>query len=685
MLRILLGALLAIRNVFQRLAGRLFNKLRDPKTGKFSGIHPKTISTLAWILFVLFFVVALGSKLLLTNNGTKNGSEIFRKEMTPRLGVNIMPPDDVKVDLNFELNRIGQEASEYSPMREDPQTESIKKPTPSKEELDNILLKINNGEALSGDERARAMDILSDVGNGLSEDQINYAKKLIEKGPSLSNGVDLNQKTESNSFKKSKISPSEEENLRARLMDPNLSPEERAIVERALSGDATPEELATAKRLSSQNISPEERVKIIAASQEKANKNKDSINPSELAMAADSIKKESDRLRTLESELIKAQSSASDVGKKLADGVTLSESDQVKINKIADLQNEISKIKESIRLKKDDLSIRTKTLKDTLYRVESELDGSTPSMFSEEFEEEETLDPAGKSISPEKLNLLRIKRRKMVDVSRAQGPSSIAQKPEDQFKANKDTDKIEQTQPNPREELTSGLNSGDSLVSGAKQMSQKDVFAQMGNGGGTNLSELVVYSNKALKEFQLSPDMKIPAILSSKVLISDKGRPQVVRVVVLSDVYEPSSSRLAIPKGSVAIGTTSGFDSETGIMDMSFDKISVGSGKIVQYSFNVGSADGSFGLKGEVRDNKGKLLLGAFISSFSSGALNWFSQSVTQQFLQSVAPTDALLGAASAGAGESAQRFSDFMTSELMNASKVFYAPKGIPLVLYPQ
>jgi hypothetical protein len=48
--------------------------------------------------------------------------------------------------------------------------------------------------------------------------------------------------------------------------------------------------------------------------------------------------------------------------------------------------------------------------------------------------------------------------------------------------------------------------------------------------------------------------------------------------------------------------------------------------KTITQAFTVTSANGNPGLAGEVHDTRGKYLLGAFITSFTAGALNWFSQ-----------------------------------------------------------
>lgn len=208
------------------------------------------------------------------------------------------------------------------------------------------------------------------------------------------------------------------------------------------------------------------------------------------------------------------------------------------------------------------------------------------------------------------------------------------------------------------------------------------------NGGQIDISNSIGFEQNNLKTFQLTPDMKIPAVLESEIFISDKGRGQSVRVRVLDDIYSPQTNRVVIPKGSIIIGFIGGFDAETGISDFSFDKVTIGSGKILDAKFQVGSADGTMGLKGLVGDNTGKFLFGTFITAFSAGALNFFSQSVVQTFLDDANTNDdagaALTGATASGGAEVLTQVAQIYAERLQNAARVYYVPKGIPIILYP-
>ena len=173
---------------------------------------------------------------------------------------------------------------------------------------------------------------------------------------------------------------------------------------------------------------------------------------------------------------------------------------------------------------------------------------------------------------------------------------------------------------------------------------------------------------------KLTPDMKIPGELLNMILVSDDNIDQVVRIKVLENVRDPSTSEIVIPKGSIVVGKTTGFEPDTGIMDIDADKVSVGSGEIIHAKFSVGSADATIGLKGNVLDSEGKYLLGASVTSYTAGALNWFNPSITKMKSYT----------------------SDFSVSERKNLiHNVFpdergehrydFVPRGIPLVLFPE
>ena len=668
MIRYIFALLLVVRNLFQGLASRLLNRFRDPKTGKFTQITPRTLSYLLWTTAIVFFFLVITTRLMNNKVRLSGGAEQFQKEMTPKLGGNFFPPEfEIKEDkLNEEIDRaLGDEAKDvfskdantkedFVGLGVDPSVEG----GPSKAQCEFVFEKMKAGDSLSSTDKAEMEKCLKNNTLELTPDQMEFAKAL---------------------------------------MKDDLTQEERELLRKALSGEATEEELKLAKGLAGSDKSirdaaraaiadPSKReafFKLLDEKKEKELKEKgELINPGELASFAEKVKKESDELRSLKESLATAQAAAAKVGEKLAKGLSLSDEEQDLLSSVSDIQKEIKKKKASIEQTKSVLDEKSRKLQSTLSEIESKLDEPLPSDFGVAFEEDSAKVLDGEYISPEKMRLWAIKRKNSIELQIKNRDKS------DSELGNPDPEKSGDSK-ELREEFkkSKGISGGqekDSLVRGYEALNPKDVASQSGAGAQTDLSQLVVFSDKSLKPFSLSPDMKIPAALATSILISDKGKPQIVRVKTLVDVFEPESNKLVIPKGSIVVGTTAGFDAETGIMDLSFDKVSIGGGKVIAASFSVGSADGSFGLKGEVRDTRGKLLLGTFVSSFSAGALNWFSQSIIQPFLQSTTPTDALLGAGMGGASEVAQKIADMYAGDLTNSALIFYAPK-IPIILYPQ
>jgi len=99
----------------------------------------------------------------------------------------------------------------------------------------------------------------------------------------------------------------------------------------------------------------------------------------------------------------------------------------------------------------------------------------------------------------------------------------------------------------------------------------------------------------------------------------------------------------------------------------------------------VGSADGSMGLKGQIRDTRGRYLLGAFITSFTAGALDFFTQNTIAQYQNSASAAVALTGAGYSGGADVAQKVAQMYASDLTNAARIYYVPRGVAIVLYPE
>jgi len=77
-----------------------------------------------------------------------------------------------------------------------------------------------------------------------------------------------------------------------------------------------------------------------------------------------------------------------------------------------------------------------------------------------------------------------------------------------------------------------------------------------------DLNTLFILKDGALKTFELTPDMKIPAILDSEILASDKGKGTMVRFRTLADVPNPRTNKIEIQKGAILVARTGSFDKD---------------------------------------------------------------------------------------------------------------------------
>lgn len=267
------------------------------------------------------------------------------------------------------------------------------------------------------------------------------------------------------------------------------------------------------------------------------------------------------------------------------------------------------------------------------------------------------VDSNGNELSPEKIRLLQLIRKKEADAQ-----------------------SLRKALLNP---LSSGLYATkDSIIHG----DNNDTSLRGGDRSKAQINTVVLGQNTEIATSPLPPDLKIPGILLTEILISDKDpAPTEVRVKIASNVLNPLTSEVLIPKGSIAIGKASSFDPATKTMNVSLPKISIGSNKVLDISLSVGSADLSPVLRGEVYDTKTKELTGAFVSSFTTGALSAFAQQYISPLENSDYIGENVTGSILTGGAEVARMIQENFAQSMQNAPKVFYVPANIPVVLTPQ
>lgn len=686
------------------MASSVFERFRDPSTGKIKNINPKTLRNLAITAVGVFFLGILLIQIFGGSTSIPGGLEDFRKEMSPKLGVGESEQNYKSVfgdDPLQALNNLKGAPDPLADLKGGGSTDASGNPTvnadgtpaePSISECLDLIEKLKNGTVLQGDEKARADLCIEKNIAQLSAEELAAVKQLLRD--------DLSQ-AERDALRKFLSGELDPDSLEGKIV--------KAMVDAAKAGDqaalqdarnalaaleAKNQELAEALLKKSQDdpLSDRENSLISSFLQKLGSSTtagSDTIQGADREataknLAADIAAREAE-IKALAEELARAQAAAARAGEKIAKGLALTPEEQAAIRKLTELQARQAELAKLQEARRQALANLMRQLQQTLAQVTVTMQQAYPSGISVEMDEslidcnkvkplpfkrvakkgsgkgvskpgskEVWLTGDGEPLTPDKIKLVQLYRKKKAEEGKTR--ASIT---------------------NPL-----GERAGDGMGIGEKL----DVAQVLGEeGANIDISALTVFADKSLKSFNLTPDMKIPAILDSEILISDKGQGQLVRVRIIDDVHNPENGQIVIPKGAIAMATTNGFDPDTGTMDLNFEKVTIGSGKIVQVKLSVGSADGTMGLKGQVRDTRGKFLLGAFITSFTAGALNWFSQSVIQDYITQTDAGNALLGASLQGGSDVMNRIAEMYAGDLQNAAKVFYVPRKIPVVLFPQ
>lgn len=691
MIRAIFNFLLGIRKLVQKMFSSVFERFRDPATGKMKGISVSSLRNLAIIVVAVFFLGILLIQIFGGKSQIPGGLDEFRKEMTPKLGVGESEQnytsvfgDDPLAALNSLRNAQDPLADLKGGAGQDQNNAAINggKKEPSISDCLDLIDKMKNGTVLTGEDKANAEICIEKNIAQLSPEELAAAKMLLRD--------DLTT-AERDALRKLLNGENDADSLEGKIA--------KAMIDAARKGDdealqaarnalaaleAKNQELAEALLKKSEDEPLNDRESsLVKAFLDKLG----STGSGEIGQGADreeaikqlakDIAEREAALRALQDEIARAQAAAAKAAEKVAKGLSLTPEEAAALRRLTDLQAkqaELARLQESRR---QALAELMRKLQQTLAQVTVTMQQTYPSGISVEMND---------LVDCDKVKPLPFKR-----IAKKHGPTTKKGSKEVWLGADGEPltpDKIKLVQlfrkKKAEEEKT---RSSITNPLGGDALGEKVDLAQVVGEDGVNIdiAALTIFSDKSLKSFNLTPDMKIPAILDSEILISDKGQGQMVRVRIIDDVHNPENDSIVIPKGSIVVGTTNGFDPDTGVMDLSFDKVVVGSGKVIPVKLNIGSADGTMGLKGQVRDTRGKFLLGAFITSFTAGALNWFSQEIIQDYITKTDAGNALLGASLQGGSDVMNRIAEMYAGDLQNAAKIFYVPRKVPVILFPQ
>lgn len=691
MFKLLWGALLGLRKVFLAIFQRVFNNFRDEETGKLKGLSPENWKRLALTIGLVFFATIILINIFTKENNITGGAEDFRKELTPKLGIKDSSKDyraifeegnplgnldKLKNTDDLTLKRSGT-VDEFEQLAGLPNIsrcldlfEKLKSGavlTPDEKVVVDICIQ-NDIAKITAEEAAALRQLLRDDLTLAERDAIRkfLNRELDESSPEFQaiEALMAAQKSgDQDSINAAQAA------LRAAL-EKDLEAAQ-ALIKQALGQRLTDPEMAAARRFSTAEMNA-------------SNQGSSSLdNPMEALDKTEALKNllqdiadRENAIQDLDRQIEDAQALAAVAGEKISKGIALTKEEEEALKRLTDLQKQRSDLQAIQDQRKKTLAELMKLLQDSLSAAASALKEVYPSGISVELDEDFCKDV--KSLITVKKPKPRVRRKAV--------PKEEVWLAADGSKLTPDKIKMVQLYRKQKAEEERERLAMNNKIPDDSLGERLDINQALGDDQGElEIGKLFVYSNDNLKPFNLTPDMKIAAVLDSDILVSDKGQGQSVRVRIIEDIRDPATNRLVIPKGSIAIAQAQGFDADTGVINLNFSTVVVGSGKAYPVNLSIGSADGTMGLKGEVRDTRGKFLLGAFITSFTSGALNWFSQQIIQDFITSTQAGNAITGAALQGGSDVANRIAELYAGDLQNAAKIYYAPKNIPVILFPQ
>lgn len=192
-----------------------------------------------------------------------------------------------------------------------------------------------------------------------------------------------------------------------------------------------------------------------------------------------------------------------------------------------------------------------------------------------------------------------------------------------------------------------------------------------------------------LANYNLAPDLKIPCVIESASWVSSAdaaGRRIICRIA--DNVYNPENDQILLPKGSRAIGVTSGFDPNTRLMTVNFTKVRVGT-KTHDIGFILVDSTGKQGLPGGVLSTRNKKITAAVLTDFAAGITQFFATQAQYQLAlngaNSMNIVNSVTGAGFQGLSSGITKIAETLTQDLQNSPDVFFSPAGMKMILMPQ
>tara|TARA_Y100000034_G_scaffold135464_2_gene207490 strand:+ start:3557 stop:5578 length:2022 start_codon:yes stop_codon:yes gene_type:complete len=658
-----------IKKKFDKFLADKFKGGMD-ENGKLAWIDSRNIKKLLIVGVASFIILLMMVKMINQRSSLTGGAENYKQEQEENLGLSTYEKKD-GINLsedNLDLLNVSSDdyARDYSDSGINVTGDSLDFNT-----CLELLNKVKKGDTLTPEEEQDMKDCIAQNKIDLSDEERRIVEQLLD--------GDLTEA---------------ERQLLTDFLNGDLSADEMELARALMSGD--PERVAKAKAaialresnpaaynalmkdLLGQELTDAERALIAQALQQTGNDNQNVEVVSEqeqLNNLLDDIIKREKEIQDLETEVAEKQLRASNALAKAARGEKLTPEETQLIKDFESAKSRLDALKAKQEEDRIAFDERRNKMLQSLLEMDKTLTRVLPSGIRGDFSEinceeikplaykpikkkvkyvrkNKYYDADGNPISPDQLRLIRLMKKEKAE----------------------EEEKVASLKDPTNDSFFDDMGKSPSIGGTGGAGSSSDSFSA---------DKLVFYEENADSEFKLTPDMPIPAMIMSEIKVSDKENKKRVRIKVLTDIINPRTGEVYIGKNSLAIAETGSFSTETGVMDLAVSKIYYGNREI-SISATIGSGDGSYGLKGQVHSSDGKYLAGLFITSFASGALSALSQQYIQPFLDSSSFQEQMQGAALQGGSEVANRIAEDYATKLQNAGNIFYAPKGLPILIYP-
>lgn len=192
------------------------------------------------------------------------------------------------------------------------------------------------------------------------------------------------------------------------------------------------------------------------------------------------------------------------------------------------------------------------------------------------------------------------------------------------------------------------------------------------------VSDAVFFVNKDVGGVRFPVNVKVPAVLTDTIYVSDQNLGEKpVHLKLTGDVFNPKDNKILIHKGSILSGRATSLDVETKTLNVSFNKISNGP--------NSDDVQLTVSIRGEAWDTKGKQITGALLVDYASSVLDKINSNAKDNLASSdQALLDVIQQSNVQAATSAVQKIAQQMATDLQNAKKLFFAPEGSKIIIYP-